>query len=61
MKTTKKMWIDFSNYLYPSGLIKPVKTHLVKKDTKKGVRIGQIKKYNSVFGKYPQTMHHKEP
>ena len=61
MKTTKKMWVDFSYYLHPSGVIKPAKTYLVKKNKKMGVRTGQIKKYNSELGKYPQMMHHKEP
>jgi len=61
MKTTKKMWVDFSYYLYPSGLIKPIKTSLVKKNKKMGGWTGQIKKYNTALGKYPQMMHHKEP
>ena len=61
MKTKKKQWIDFSYYLYPSGLTKPLKMYPLKKKNKMGVRTGQIKKYNSTLGKLPQMMHHKEP
>ena len=62
MKTNKKEWIDFSYYLYPTGVPKPLKMYPIKKEKKKiGVRSGQIKQYNSALGELPHMKHHKEP
>ncbi|MEW5801678.1 MAG: hypothetical protein AB1847_06185 [bacterium] len=57
---SKKMWIAFPHYLYPSGMTIPLAEYRFLQSKKNNSEMERIKKVNNSLRRHPQNLHWRE-